>query len=331
MRRRDFLALAGAATTFPHVALAELPARVPTIVVLSNNLSDNNRRSLLVGLADFGYVDGKNIAIEFLTAPTIADVPAYAAQAVARKPDLIITAQSPAPVALKELTSTIPVVMTGLNDPVAIGVVPNYMRPGGNMTGPMTAAPDALGKMLELIREVMPGLARLGVMGLPEDPVYPILLGQVVETAKAFNISTIALGTKENDDFEALFARAKNDGAQAIFVFNGNYLKTLPVSARLTELAIRNKLPIFSNTVGAAREGGMLIGYSGEGFAMNPEINNYRRTGYYVDLILKGAKPGDLPIEGPTNYSLVINLKTAKEIGVAIPQPVLFQATEVIQ
>jgi putative ABC transport system substrate-binding protein len=176
----------------------------------------------------------------------------------------------------------------------------------------------------------MPDLTRLGVMGMAADPAYEVMSRQTNLEVGAVNITGIPLGTKEGDDFDALFVRAKKQGAQAIMVFS-SYLKNLPVSAQLTELAIRHKLPIFSNATGAARDGGMIIGYQGDGFAMNSEVNGPRRAGYYVDRILKGAKPGDLPIEGPTNYTLVVNLKTAKAVGVTIPQSVLFQADEIIE
>jgi putative ABC transport system substrate-binding protein len=332
MRRREFLAMAGVVLALPRASFAQQPpAKVPRIVVLSNSMPESTKRNLLQGLADYGYVDGKNVVIEYLTAPTIGDVPAYAARAVALKPDVIMTQQSPAPLALKELTSTIPVVMAGLNDPVLIGAVSSYVRPGGNMTGIMNASPDSLGKMLELIHEAIPGIAGVGLMGLADDPVYPPLLRQIDISAHALGLAGIPMATREGDDFDALFARAKQQGARAIFVFNGNYLKQMPVSAELTRLAVKHQIPIFSNSTPAARDGGMILGYQGDGFAMNPEVNSTRRAGYYVDLILKGAKPGDLPIEGPTNYSLVVNLKTAKALGLNIPYSVLLQATEVIE
>jgi putative ABC transport system substrate-binding protein len=334
MKRREFLALAGAAGAaawLPRVAVGQQAGKVTRIVVLSNSLPDSSRRDLLQGLADYGYVEGRNVSVEYLTAPTVRDVPDYAARAVALKPDLIITLQSPAPVALKELNTTIPVVMAGLQDPVAIGAVSSYMRPGGNITGMMTGSPDAISKTLELVRLVMPNLSRLGLMGLPDDPVYRIYIERIEPAIKALNITSIGMSTKEGDDFDALFARAKGAGAQAVFVFAGNYLQTLPVAARLTELAIKHNLPIFSPATVAARDGGMILGYQGDGFAMNPDINARRRAGYYVDLILKGAKPGDLPIEGPTNFTLVVNLKTAKAMGISIPESVLFQATEIVQ
>jgi putative ABC transport system substrate-binding protein len=329
MRRRDFVGLIGAAAALPALALAQQTARWPRIVVLSNSLSDLQRLQIYQGLADYGYTDGKNISVEFLTAPTIADVPAYAAQAVSRKPDLILTLQSPAPVALKDLTGTIPVVVTSLQDPVAIGIAKTYLRPAGNFTGTMNGGPEAVGKVIEIAREILPALSRLALLGLPQDPVYPVILAQIDAVTKAFNIQTVSLGTNEGDNVAPLIDQATKNGAQALFVFNGNYLKIPPASVILATLGLQFRLPVFSNSANPARDG-MLFGYQGDGFAMNPDLNGTRRSGYFVDLILKGAKPSEIPIEGPTNFTFAVNQKTAKTLGISIPYSVLAQATEVI-
>jgi ABC-type uncharacterized transport system substrate-binding protein len=205
MRRRDFLTLAGAAAALPRVGLAQQPVKMPLIVVLSNGLAEERKQAILQGLRDYGYVDGKTVVIEWLTAASIADVPAFAAQAVTRKPDIIITAQSPAPLALKELATDIPVVFSGLEDPVAIGVVPNYGRPGGNMTGYMFGGPDVAGKRMQILSEALPGISSLALIGLPADPTYPVILSQTRTAMDAFGIEPILFDVKEGVDFVALF------------------------------------------------------------------------------------------------------------------------------
>jgi putative ABC transport system substrate-binding protein len=323
MRRRDFLTLAGAAATLPAVALAQLTTAVPRIIVLSNNMTDSTRLSLFRGFAERGYVDGKNVSIEFLTAPTIAEIPAYAATAIARKPDLIVTFQSPAPVALKEAGTTIPVVFTGLVDPQAISVVSNYLHPGGNMTGNMTGGLAFTGKAMGLAHEIVPQMVRMAYLGMPDDPVYPASLAQVTAAAKALNIDTIALETVQGADLRPIVERASRSAAQGMLV-GSNYLKTLPVSALLAQLALEQKLPTFANSSSPARDG-MLLGFGTNNDAV------YRNAVSYVDAILKGAKPGDPPVEQPREFEAIVNLKTAKALGITVPQSVLFQANEVIQ
>lgn len=330
MKRRDFLSLAGAAATapaWPLGGLAQVAARVPRIAFLSTPFADTTRQGLFQGLADYGYVDGKNITVEFFTAATIADMPAMAAMVVASRPDLIVTTASPAPLAAKALTSTIPIIFTGIADPVAVGLVSNLSKPGGNITGTTNLAPDLISKQVAILKDIVPDLKRLAVLGLPTDPPFPVQWTQVATVAQGLQIETVRFDATEGGDLIPLFDGAKASRCQAIYFITVTYLNTMVQT--LGDLCLKYGFPAMGRET--YPRGGVLVGYYGTGFAMDAGITSPRRGGYYIDLILKGARPGDLPVEGPTNFELVVNLKTAKALGVTIPQSVLFQATEVIQ
>jgi putative ABC transport system substrate-binding protein len=327
MRRRDFMALAGVvggATALPGLVWGQ--GRMPRIVVFSTTITAVNQQNVVQGLADYGYIDGKNIVLEFLIAPTIDAVPEYAARLVASRPDVIITIAVPAPLALKSLTTTIPVVFS-VGDPLPVGLVSNYQRPGGNMSGTMAAGQDVIPRQVQIIKDILPGVTRLASFQFPADQNYPFNVEQVNSAARALQMAPVLLDAAEGEDLRPLFQRAKEAGCQAAHFSGVIYFNSIAES--LANMCIEYRLP------GVGREStarlGLLAGYYGTGFNMDPNLASLRRLGYYVDLVLKGKKPGDIPVEGPTNFTFVINLKTAKALGITIPQSALIQATEVIQ
>ncbi len=322
MRRRDFIRLAGAAVIPPSLARARAP-KMWRIAVLHSGLSDPQRQAILDGLADNGYVDGKNVALEFFNAPTLTDLPSYAGRAVAGKPDLIITSTSPPALAVKSLTTTIPIVMTNLQDPVAIGAVASYARPGGNLTGFMQAGPQFAGSLFGLIDEVLPSVTRVALLGVPADPVYSVMFAQYLAAAKPLNIETIAIGVIDGEDLAPLLDRAVASGAKAIHAIPaGVYLAlNYPTLARL---ALNRGLPAFVTNASAVASG-FLLSYGADSAGLT------RRAMSYVDAILKGVKPTDLPIQQPTTFELAINMKTAKALGITFPPSVLLRATQVIE
>jgi putative tryptophan/tyrosine transport system substrate-binding protein len=322
MRRRDFVALAGAAAAFPCLAFAQ-QAKMPRIAVVANVMSDDRKLALIEGLGDYGYLIGKDIQLDFFVAPTIDDVPDYAARAIGSKPDLIWTLQSAAPVVVKALTSTIPVVFTNIADPVAIGLVASLAHPGGNMTGNMQGQLDVANKQVSLVREILPMARRLAFIGLPADPNYSGYLSQISPAAKQLGFDISLFETTEGASLTGLFDRVKADGAEAVIVQPVSYLSTVnPVP--IAQLAIDRELPLFGTVASTARSG-WLLGYGAN------IVDVIRRSTNYVSAILNGARPGDLPIEGPTLRDLAVNLKTARALGITVPQSVLFQATEIIQ
>jgi putative ABC transport system substrate-binding protein len=329
MRRRAFVTLAGAsaiAAALPRAAIGQPAQRLPRVVFLGAGVTTTQISSVREGLADHGYVEGRNVVFEVVNAPTIAEIPRFAAQVVASRPDLIVTQGSPTPLALKGLTSTIPIVLGGLQDPVPIGLVSSYARPSGNITGLMQASRDLIPKQIEVIREIVPQLTRLALFALPADSNYPFERDQTTEATKSVGIETIVFDAAERVSLEPLLARAVEQGCQAARFVNVQYFNG--IAPTLAELALKYRLPSIGRETHA--RAGILIGYFGSGYNGDPTLNSYRRAGYYVDLILKGAKAGDIPVEGPTNFDFVVNLKTAKALGITIPPTVLFQATEVI-
>ena len=321
MRRREFLALAGIAATFPRIAFGQQAARVPHIAFLDIPPTDTQMEAFRQGLADFGYVDGRNIAVDLFIAPTTSDIPAMAAKAVASKPDVIVALGAPAPVAAEALTTTIPIVFTAINDPLGLGLIPSLAHPGGNLTGNMNMAPQVVGKQFQIIREIIPSLDRIAVFTLPVNQANAQIVVEVGAAADALKISPIMIAVKEGDDFSVLLANGVAAGAQALYIPALQYF--LDNAAPLAALAIQNLLPaICTNKAGA--EGGYLVGYGADGSLM------VRRSVYYVDRLLKGDNPGILAVEQPTAFDFAVNLKTAKALGLKVPASVIAQATEVI-
>lgn len=276
------------------------------------------------GLRELGYVEGRNLVIERRFAGGKQErLPQLAAELVQLKPDLIVTGANPVIVAVRQATSTIPLVMTGSSDPVGSGFIASLARPGGNLTGVATDhSPDFFGKHVELLKELIPKASRIAVLSNPADPAAESYR-KVVETAAAkLGMSTQSVPIRGRDELEGAFAAMARERIDAIVVQGGPVLFT--ARAQVVQLAIKHRLP----GVYYAREYVELGGLASYGSSV---ADNFRRASVYVDKILKGAKPADLPVEQPTRFEMVINLRTAKALGISVPQAVLVRADEVIQ
>jgi putative ABC transport system substrate-binding protein len=272
------------------------------------------------GLRELGYVEGQNIVIEYGFAQSAAELPDVAAGLVRRKVDVLVASGVPSVLPAKNATSTIPVVFVAAIDPVAAGVVASLGRPGGNVTGVTVMQAVLTGKRLELLKELLPKLSRIAVLVRAASPAAAQYVQEAEVAARTLGISLQVLTVREPRDLEGAFSAAQ--GASALLqsddaVFTAHRIQ-------IAELALKNRLPTVSGLREVVEAGG-LMAYG----AHTGEL--HRRAATYVDKILKGAKPADLPVEQPTRFELVINLKTAKALGLAIPQSLLLRADEVIQ
>ncbi|HEX9901083.1 MAG TPA: ABC transporter substrate-binding protein [Candidatus Methylomirabilis sp.] len=273
------------------------------------------------GLRELGYVEGQNIAIEYRFAEGRPErLPEFAAQLVALKVDIIVTPNPAGTQAAREATRTIPIVILGVADPVGSGLVASLSRPGGNITG--LTSPVMWGKRLELLKETVPKASRVAVLRNPTNPETADMSRDVGGAARALGVQLQVLDVRVPIELDSAFARMTRDRAGALLV-TGDTLFTLH-REQIAVLAIKRRLPAISWAREFA-EAGLLMAY---GRSLPYE---FRRAATYVDKILKGAKPADLPVEQPTKFELVINLKTAKALGLTIPQSVLIRADQVIQ
>ena len=300
---------------------AQQPGKVPHIGLLS--LSGANQEAFRQGLRDLGYIEGKNIAIESRTAANRADrLSVLAGELVDLKVDVIVAAGSQAVHAAQRTTKSIPIVMTSSSDPVGTGFVASLAHPGGNITGLSLLGPDVSTKRLEMLKEIVLGVSRVAVFWNPDDPAAKISLRETQDAAKAEAMHLQILEIREASDFQSAFRAANKGRARALILLPAPIVATQ--AKQIAELALKNNLPAISPVSEFPNAGG-LMSY-GANLA-----DLYRRAATYVDKILKGAKPADLPVEQPTKFELVINLKTAKQIGLTIPPNVLARADRVIR
>ena len=304
---------------------AQKPKKVPRIGFLAAQSPVPSRtryEAFRKRLTELGYTEGKNIAIEYRYAEgKLERLPDLAADLVRLKVDVIVASGLPAAHAAKQATTTIPIVMSG-GDPVATGVVASLAHPGGNVTGVSDATIGVSAKRLELLKEAVPKLARVAMLWNPANPTNPIQLKDTQDAAPSLGITVLGVEVKGSDDLERAFAAIKKDGAGGLLVpgdpMFGSHRR------RILDFAAKNRLPVMGATPENAKDGGLMA--YGTDF-----VDLYRRVAIYVDKILKGAKPADLPIEQPMKLKLIINLKTAKQIGLTIPQSIIYQADEVIK
>jgi putative tryptophan/tyrosine transport system substrate-binding protein len=285
---------------------------------------DLNTEAFRQGLRDLGYVDGKNIVIEYRGAEGKADtIPGLVAELVQLKVDVFVSGTLPAIRSAKQATKTIPIVMVTTVDPVATGLVDSLARPGGNITGLTRLTRELSGKQLELLKEVVPGITRVGVLRAAEGPASAIAFKEYEAAARLLKLQLQSLEVRgPNADLEGTFQTAVKGQASAFITVTGDLLIRYP--KRIADLAIKNRLPSMYE-VSEYVEAGGLMSYS----ANNAEA--FRRAAYYVDKILKGTKPAELPVEQPKKFEFIINLKTAKQIGLTIPPNVLARADKVIK
>jgi putative tryptophan/tyrosine transport system substrate-binding protein len=327
MRRREFMALAGsAAAVWPLAARAQQPQGRPLIGVLSPisaALAARNMEALRQGLRELGYVEGRNIGFEFRYAEgDLARLPALAAELVALQPAVIIAGSAPGALAAREATRVIPIVIASVQDPMALGLAASMARPGGNVTGVWSEGDDSLiGKRLELFKDAVPSASRLAVFVDPTDASDVSTVKAVPAAARALGLDLRVIEVR-SADLQAAFAAAAREGAQGLYVSQNPFF--FARRAEIAAMALRARLPAVDGYREFALAGG-LISYA----ASLPDF--YRRFGAFVDKILKGANAGDLPIERATKFELVVNLKTAKALGLTIPESFLLRADEVIE
>ena len=324
--RRIFVAAAtGGLLASPLAGGAQQPGTARRIGWLGGPTRETAQpflRPFLQGLKDLGWVEGQNIVIEWRFAGGRAErLPALAAELVRLRVELIVVPSTPTALAAKDATTTIPLVSVGGNDPVALGLVASLARPGGNITG-LTASlgPEIAGKQLELLKEAAPKVSRVSALWNPTTPGNALALREAETAARALGLELQPLEARSLGDFDGAFAamRAKRGGAlvmaDVMFVTH---------RTRLVELAAKSRLPAMYAQREFVDDGG-LMSYGAK------ISDNFRRAATYVDKILKGAKPADLPIERPTRFELIINSKTAKALGLTIPQSVLVRADQII-
>jgi putative ABC transport system substrate-binding protein len=274
-------------------------------------------------LRELGYVEGKNIVIEYRYADGKPErLPDLAAELVRLKVDVIVTSSPSATLAAKKASGTIPIVIASAGDPVGTGLVSSLARPGGNITGLSLMAPDLDGKRLELLKEAFPKIARVAFLWGSGGTRGNLPLTEMEAVAQALGLKLLSLPVRSLDDFESAFARAKRDGAQALITSTGGLINTQ--QRQVLDLAVKNRLPAmypYSEFV----EAGGLMSYA-------PSYTDlFRRAADFVDKILKGSKPADLPVEQPTKFEFIVNLKAAQQIGVTVSPNVLARADKVIK
>jgi putative ABC transport system substrate-binding protein len=305
---------------------AQQPTKIPRIGYLTTPpLSANAARieAFRQGLRELGYVEGKNIVIELRSAEGKLDLaPALAAEIVRLKVDVIVTGGPQSTRAAKEATSTIPIVMAFDNDPVGNGFVASLARPGGNITGLSTLYPEISGKQLELLKEIVPRLSRVAVLGNSNHPGNAQALKETELAARALAMQVQYLDVRDSKDIETAFRAASKGRADAVLLLENAVLTSH--RKQLVDLAVKNRLPAMYPQTEYMEAGGLMYYGANTG-------DLFRRAAIYVDKILKGRKPADLPVEQPTKFEFIINLKTAKQIGLTIPPNVLTRADRVIK
>jgi ABC-type uncharacterized transport system substrate-binding protein len=328
IRRRRFL-IATSALLVASPAHAQLPAKVPRIGVLlpgsapSAGEPSPNLDSFRQGLRELGYVEGRSIAIEYRWSEGKGErLPALATELVRLEVALIVTSSAPGVLAAKAATSSIPIVMTAVGDPVGIGAVASLARPGGNVTGLSTFDADLDAKRLELLKETVPGLARVGILWSANDPGMTLAFNRVHSTAQALRLSLQSLGVRDPTEFDSAFRAARAGQVEALIVTAQPFLSRH--RALILDLVANSRLPAMY-TFRSFVDAGGLMSYA-------PSLTDlFRRAAGYVDKILKGANPATLPVEQPTRFELVVNMKTAKALGLTIPPLLLLRADHVIE
>ena len=309
-----------------HPAEAQQPKKVWRIGVLvssSPSLTASRDEGLRRGLRELGYTEGQNIIMEYRYAEGNLDrLPDLAAELVRLNVDVIVVGGTRVAAAAKQATSTIPIVIGGAGDPVRAGLVGSYIRPGENVTGVSRLSPDFTGRRLELLKEAIPKAIRVAALLNPDNPGHGPSLKEIELGAWALGMTPQSVAVRSPNDFESAFGAAIKGRADALFVMPDALFHSY--LSRIVELAAKNRLPAMYDRDDFVEAGGLMS------YAVNL-ADLSRRAAWYVDQILKGAKPADLPMVEPTKYQLVINLKTAKQIGLTIPPEMLMRADKVIK
>jgi putative ABC transport system substrate-binding protein len=313
--------------TVPPAADAQQPAKIPRVGWLDDGMKADKahlHEAFLQGLRDLGYVEGQNLVIERRDAERqLARLPELAAELVRLKVEVLVTTGGvPATSAAKRATSTIPIVMADAGDPVGTGLVASLARPGGNVTGLSVMDPDLTGKRLQLLKEVAPTIARVAVLYNPTFPATVPGMREAQAAGPALGLAILPMEVRTSDELEAQFAVMTSVHADALLTFGDPFTSTH--HRRILDFAAKSQWPVVYFWREFVEAGGLM--------SYGPSLrDHFRRAATYVHKILQGAKPADLPVEQPMRFEFVINLKTAKALGLTIPPTLLFQADEVIQ
>ena len=325
-RRKILVALGASALAAPFVSFAQQQGKVWRIGFLSGSPTGNDPRFDVFKqqLRDLGHVEGKTIAIDYLTSEGAYDrLPAVAAELVRRNVDVIMMdGGTPGVIAAKNATRTIPIVFTSIADPVGSGVVASLARPGGNVTGTSSQQRETVVKSLTLLKEIVPSAKRIAILTNPTNSSHPPLVSELQAAAKTLRLEIVVVNAATPAEFEKAYAEIARGRAAGLLVLADLLFNS--EAGRLTTLAAKYRLP----TVGGINtfpESGGLMSYG----ANRPDL--IRRAAILVDKILKGAKPADIPVEQPTKFDLVLNKRTARDLGLKIPNSILVQATKVIE
>jgi putative ABC transport system substrate-binding protein len=325
--RRSTLLTAVALLAAPRGAGAQQAGKVYRIGYLSTPTRESVEHGLqafLRKLRELGWVEGQNLAVEYRWAEgNVERLPGLAAELVGRKMDVIVAPAGSAALAAKNATSSIPIVMIFPSDPVELGLVASLSRPGGNITGTaFTPGPEIFGKQLQFLTEMVPRASRVAMLSNPVDPSFALQMIEVEATARALRVRLQPLEARGPEDFDGAFAAMARERADALLV--GGTSTFLAHRARLAELALKGRLPTMFSFRECVDAGGLMA------YAVNM-VDFVGHAAVYVDKILRGAKPADLPVEQPTKFELIINLKATKALGITVPQTLLLRADEVIQ
>jgi putative ABC transport system substrate-binding protein len=323
-RRAVITLLGGAAATFPLVVRAQRPT-IPLLgyLGLAPAASAADRvAALRAGLRDLGYIEGKNIAIEFQYAQGVDRLPEHAAELVRMKVAVIFASSSTLVEAARQATKTIPIVFAAHGDPVGLGHVASLARPGGNITGLSVLLTESVVKELEILKEAIPTATRIGVFWNPTTPTHALALPAAETAAAKLGVTLLKLPVRSVEEFDGAFVAVERERVSALHVLSSPLFILQRTS--LAELALKHRLPTMFGGRENVEAGGLM--------SYRPDlVDSTRRAATYIDKILKGANPGDLPVEQATRFELVVNLKTAKALGIELAATVLARADEVIE
>src|SRR5215831_3183044 len=320
MRRREFITLLGGAAAWPVAARAQQPGKIPRIGIIDDAPRWNAFRH---GLRDLGYLEGQNIAFDYVYGDGVPERLAKAAAALVRRPvDVIATFGTPASLAAKQATTTIPIVMISIGDPVRAGLVPSLARPGGNITGSSVLGPDVGAKRLQILKEVIPTVSRVAFLWNPDNASNVLQFEELQRAAPKLGVTIISVSVGPRIEFESAFAAMMKERPDA-FAMTAEPFHQIHI-AWIMDFMARNRLPAVYQLSETVRAGG-LMSYG----ASQPDL--FRRAAGYVHKILQGTKPADLPVELPTKFDLAVNLKTAKALGLELMPTFIARADEVIE
>jgi putative ABC transport system substrate-binding protein len=322
MHRRAFLTTAFTLLAAPRAAGAQPAGKMYRITILANEPS-SAIDGLRHGLRELGYQEGRDVSFDHAWAGTRSELfPALAADVVRRKPDFIVTWGTPAALAAKRATTTIPIVMGAIGDPLSVGVVTSLARPGGNITGLSSLAVDLEAKRLELLKQLVPGISRMAVLWNPANPALVVSSQTATAAAQRLGVKLSFVSVTDAPTLEGVLDRVSRENPDSLLVMADPVL--IAQGGQIAAFALKRRLPAVYPFPEHAHAGGLLI-YATSYYDL------FRRAATYVDRIAKGAKAGDLPIEQPTKFELIINLKTAKALGLTIPPSLLLRADHVIE